>query len=251
VYGQDEFRILPNLTLSYGVRYSLFRQPTDAHGNLSNFDPRAYDPTKAPCIGLDGNIDFTCAPTSTPGVTNPDPLNGLVFQGKNPFYGSKVASEDNTDFAPRIGLVWDPFKDGKTAIRAGYGVFYDAILFGNDEINIFNNPPTTLTVSIPNTSFDNPASGTPTTNIPKRLRSLDPSPYHTPYTEQYSLDIQQDLGHGFLLDAGYYGSQAHHLIGQIDINQPLPNTYRTQIQQCPSPTVNTNCSSPTPEEAWG
>ncbi|HXN23555.1 MAG TPA: TonB-dependent receptor [Candidatus Dormibacteraeota bacterium] len=246
MYGQDQYRVLPNLTLSYGVRYSLFRQPTDAKGLLSNFDPRAYDPSKVPCIGLDGNIDPTCGASSTPGLTEGsfDALNGLVFQGKNAFYGGKVSSEDNKNIAPRIGLVWDPFKDGKTAIRAGYGLFYDAILFGNYEINIFNNPPTVQTVIIPNTSFDDPRSGTPSVSrAPKRLRSLGPTPYRSPYSEQYSLDVQRDLGRGFLLDVGYYGSQAHHLIGQIDINQPQPNAYRTQIRQCSSG-VTTNCLAP-------
>lgn len=244
MYAQDEYRILPNLTLSYGLRYSLFRQPTDATSLLSNFDPRAYDPAKAPCIGLNGNIDPACGPDSTPGATNFDPLNGIIFQGQNSFYGDKVSSEDNTNFAPRIGLVWDPFKDGKTAVRAGYGLFYDAILFGNYEINVFVNPPSVQSITIQNTSFDNPGSGVPSVSLaPKRLRSLAPTPYHSPYSEQYSLDIQRDLGRGFLLDVGYYGSQAHHLIGQIDINQPQPNAYVTQIRQC-SATVTTFCVQP-------
>jgi hypothetical protein len=246
MYGQDEYRILPNLTLSYGARYSMFRQPTDAKALLSNFDPRAYDPSKAPCIGLGGNIDPACGAGSTAGLPEGsfDPLNGLVFQGKNPFYGSKVSTEDNKNIAPRIGLVWDPFKDGKTAIRAGYGLFYDSILFGNYEINIFNNPPSVQSVTIPNTSFDNPSSGEASVSrAPKRLRSLGPTPYRSPYSEQYSLDIQRDLGGGLILDVGYYGSQAHHLIGQIDLNQPQPNAYRTQLRQCSS-TVTTNCVEP-------
>lgn len=246
MYGQDQYRVRQNLTLSYGVRYSRFRQPTDATGLLSNFDPRAYNASKAPCIGLDGNIDPACGPNSTPGLPDGsfDPLNGLVFQGKNPFYGSKVSTEDNKNIAPRIGLVWDPFKNGKTAVRAGYGLFYDAILFGNYEINIFSNPPSVQTVTIPNTSFDDPGSVKAiVSRSPKRLRSLGPTPYHSPYSEQYSLDVQRDLGGDFFLDIGYYGSQAHHLIGQIDINQPLPNAYRTQISQCP-PNVTTNCVSP-------
>lgn len=50
LYAQDEYRIRPNLTLSYGLRYSLFRQPTDGKGRLTNFDPSRYDPAKAPVI---------------------------------------------------------------------------------------------------------------------------------------------------------------------------------------------------------
>src|SRR5262249_13176081 len=56
-YFQDDFRIRPNLTLNFGVRYSLFRQPVDKSGQLTNFDPRAYDPAKAVQINpATGNI---------------------------------------------------------------------------------------------------------------------------------------------------------------------------------------------------
>jgi hypothetical protein len=241
-FVQDEWRVRPNLTISYGVRHSLFRQPTDAHGLLSNFDPRAYNAADAPCIAPNGNIDPTCAAGSTPGTPDYSITNGIIFQG-NRLYGSKVAAEDNNNFAPRLGLAWDPFKDGRTSIRAGYGMFYDSILFGNAEINIFNNPPTVNSVSIPNTSFDNPASGTPSVSLaPKRVRSLIDPKGTTPYTQQWSLDFQHDMGLGFLLDLGYYGSKGTHLIGSLDVNQPAPFAYRDALA-C-SATVTTNCIQP-------
>ena len=241
-FVQDEWRVRPNLTVSFGVRHSLFRQPTDAHGLLSNFDPRAFNVADAPCIAPNGNIDPTCAPGSTPGNPNFSPTNGIIFQG-NSFYGDKVAAEDNNNFAPRFGFAWDPFKDGKTSIRAGYGMFYDSILFGNAETNIFNNPPTVNSVTIQNTSFDNPLSVSPTIALnPKRPRSLmDPSG-ETPYTQQWSADFQRDLGTGFLLDLGYFASKGTHLIGVLDINQPVPFSYRDSLL-CTA-TVTTNCIAP-------
>ncbi len=243
MFGQDEFRFRPNLTISVGLRYSMFRQPTDANGLLNNFDPHRYDPSKQPCIGLDGNIDPTCGPGSTAGVTNFDPLNGIVYQGKGPF-GNKVANEDNKDFAPRIGFAWDPWSKGKTSIRAGYGIFYDAILFGIAEQNMFSNPPTVTTVTIQNTNFDNPGSTAPAVSLsPKRLSSRMATPYHSPYSQQWSLDFQQDVGHGFLLDVGYYGAKGTHLIGIMDVNQPLPGAYLTQIRQCGG-AITTNCVAP-------
>ena len=87
-------------------------------------------------------------------------------------------------------------------------MFYDSILFGNAKTNIFNNPPTVNSVTIQNTSFDNPLSVSPTIALnPKRPRSLmDPSG-ETPYTQQWSADFQRDLGTGFLLDLGYFASK--------------------------------------------
>ncbi|MDT8067827.1 MAG: TonB-dependent receptor [Terriglobia bacterium] len=234
LYGQDSWRIRPNLTLSYGLRWSIFRQPYDAKNQISNFDPAAYDPAKAPCISADGkSIDPTCNP-------NYDPLNGFVIGGVNSPYGRKVTNEQWDAIAPRVGIVWDPTGDGKTSIRAGYGMFYDTILVGSLEFNVLFNPYLVNSISVSNTSFDNPLAGTPNISLaPKQVYGRVPSPWSNPYTEQYSFDIQRDLGNGFMLDMGYYGSQGHHLIGVIDINQPKPGEYLDTLM-C-SATVTTNC----------
>src|SRR5205823_6507344 len=110
-YVQDEFRVRKNLTVSYGARWSFFRQPYDRFGFLNNFDPSRYDVAKAPQVNAAGNL--------VPGTG--DPLNGFIVGGKNSPYGSKVANENSLNVAPRFGLSWDPFGSGKTAIRSGYG----------------------------------------------------------------------------------------------------------------------------------
>lgn len=243
LYAQDEYRVKSNLTLTYGLRYSNFRQPTDANNKLSNFDPRAYDPNKAPCITLAGRIDTN--PATCPRAANFDPLNGFIIAGKNSPFGDKVSNEDNKNFGPRVGLVWDPFKDGKIAFRTGYGIFYDSILFGNAENDVFLNPAFNPQANIPNTTLDNPGNASvaaPSTS-PARVRGLIATPYHTPYVQQWSLDSQYQLAKDFVLDVGYYGSKGTHLPGILDINQPQPNAYRTQIQQCGG-AITTNCIQP-------
>jgi hypothetical protein len=207
-YFQDDFRIFPNLTLNFGARYSLFRQPYDEAGNLTNFDPNFYDPSKAFQIAANGN--------RVPGTG--DPLNGIVQANGNSPYGNKVAPENNKNIAPVFGFAWDPFRDGKTSVRGGYGISYDTTLFGVVEQNIFTNPPLISSVNISNTNFANPGSVLPNLSAaPLSLRGL-PSDPQTPYVQQWSLDVQREVAKGLILDVGYFGSKGTHLLGIVDLN---------------------------------
>jgi len=127
-YGQDTWRVRPNLTITYGIRHSFFRQPTDASGpdgtsRLVNFDPAFWDPAKAPCITSTGATDVSTVngvPTASTCNPNYSPLNGLIFAdpptfngfpgAKSPF-GSKVGKEFNK--ATTVCLAgWLPFRFG-------------------------------------------------------------------------------------------------------------------------------------------
>lgn len=212
-YVQDDFRWKSNLTLNFGVRYSRFRQPIDKTGNLTNFDPAAYDPAKAVQINpTTGNI--------IPGTG--DPLNGILIAGQNSPFGDKVAPESNNNFAPVFGFAWDPNKDGKTAIRGGYGISYDVTLVGVLEQNIFGNPPYVNNVTISNTVLNNPASVLPSISAaPKAIRGT-PNNSDMPYIQQWSLDVQREVAKNFVVAVGYYGSKGTHLPGIVDLNEVPP-----------------------------
>src|SRR5260221_319987 len=214
VYAQDDWRAKPNVTLTFGVRYSMFRQPLDAKNELTTFDPSLYNPANAAKLtsaGLLANVDALSY------------LNGISINGKNSPFGSKVSNEVTNNLAPRLGFAWDPFKTGKTAIRGGYGISYDATLFGIYEQNIFANPPFVNAVSIPNVSLTSPASGTANVqNTPKVLHANAPD-FKTPYTQQWSFDIQRQITPSSILTVGYVGTRGTHLLGIVDINQVFPN----------------------------
>jgi hypothetical protein len=212
-YVQDDFRWKSNLTINVGLRYSLFRQPIDKKGELTNFDPLLYDPAKAVQINATtGNI--------IPGTG--DPLNGIIIAGKNSPFGNKVAPENNKCFAPVFGIAWDPFKDGRTAIRGGYGISYDVTLVGVLEQNIFGNPPFVNNISISNTVLNDPGSGVPTISAATKVIRGTPFDNSMPYVQQWSLDVQRELAKNFMVTAGYYGSKGTHLPGIVDFDEVPP-----------------------------
>jgi TonB dependent receptor-like, beta-barrel len=224
IYAQDQFRVRKNLTVSLGLRYSRYSQPIDKNHFLSNFDPAAYDPAKAPTINFNGTICTVAPCTGTISTPNPnfDPLNGIIIAGQNSPFGDNIAENQNKNFAPRVGVAWDPFGDGKTSVRAGYGIFYDSTLVGTYEQNIFANPPFAPTVTINNAPLDNPASGVASNAAPVLALRGTPLPMKTPYSQQWSLDVQRQVSPSLMVDVGYYGSNGVHLLGIVDINEVQP-----------------------------
>ncbi len=230
LYVQDQYRIRPNLTITYGARYSMFRQPTDGNNQLTNFDPALYNPLLAPTIDSNGLI-CTTSPCAGGGTPNPNynPFNGIIINnltaGPGSPYGSKVAGEDYKDIAPRLGFAWDPWNDGKTSIRGGYGMFYDSALFGIEEQSIFANPPFVQSANLVNTSLGNPAGGTPNISLVPTSLHATMLPNHSPYVQEISLDVQHEFRGGILVDIGYVANKGTHLLGEEDLNMPLPGAY--------------------------
>jgi hypothetical protein len=209
------------------VRYSLFRQPTDRFGHLSNFNPNFYNPARAFQIDANGN--------RVPGTG--DPLNGIIIGGMNSPFGDKVADESYHNIAPAFGFAWDPFKSGKTAVRGGYGISYDTSLFGIVEQNIFTNPPLVTSVNISNPNLSNPAASAAST-APLNLGGT-PFDTATPYVQQYSLDVQQEVFRGTIFDVGYFGSKGTNLLGMVDLNLLRPGAAAAAGVTQPITTGNT------------
>ena len=244
-FGQDTWRIRKNVTVTYGIRHSFFRQPTDASGangtsRLVNFDPALYDPAKAPCITASGAMDVSLVngvPSSSACNPSYNALNGLIFANpptfngfvgtKSPF-GSKVGKEFNRAVAPRLGIAWDPKGDGRTSVRAGYGMYFDnGLEFGNPELNVGLSQGFLTNLNINRSTFSNPTGATTTVaaTTPFTIQSRMPVDYKSPYSQQWSLDVQHQFGATWLADIGYYGSNGIHLPGFEDFNQAAVASY--------------------------
>ena len=223
-YVQDDFKVLPRLTVYYGVRWSFFGQPTDTNGRMDNFDPALYSRANAPAINpANGNFATPIANT-TQNLTQLA-LNsglGLIVGGQNSPFGSKIAPDAYHNFAPRIGLAWDPFGDGTTAIRVGYGIYYDSGLFGTYEQNIFANPPFVQSLSISNASFSNITAGTAgVIATPLGLHATQ-LPANVPYAQQWNFTVERRFAKTILVSVAYVGSKGTHLLGIVDINEAYP-----------------------------
>jgi len=213
-YAQDQFRVMPRLTLSMGVRYSYYGQPTDAHGMLLNFDPALYNPANAPVINpATGTI------TSANGTLYQ--TNGIIQGGKNSPFGDGVTNRNFLNFGPRLGMAWDVFGNGTTSIRAGYGVYFDSTEVGTFEAPLTGDPPNVQTVTYTNASLSNITGGTLSVPASPPILSLSAVqlPAHIPYTQNWSFDVQRQIGKDMVLDVGYYGSKGTHLLGAIDLDQ--------------------------------
>jgi Carboxypeptidase regulatory-like domain len=208
-YFEDQVKLRPNVTLTAGVRYEYYQPEYEKHDLFGSFSPGMYDRSQAPVVNPDGTL--------VAGTGNP--LNGIVVAGKNSPYGRALFPSHKNALAPRIGIAWDPWNDGKTSVRAGYGIFYDR--WGSfSQFGGFN-PPFNSSVNIFNTLLSNPGGSTGTLYPPALSASLPPWDY--PQVQKWSAGVQRNIGFQTAVSVAYVGTKGTHLLGAINLNQPYPN----------------------------
>src|SRR6184192_638010 len=251
LFAQDSWKIKPNLTLNYGLRWELNTPLTDIGHHVQTFRP-GQNSKIYPCK-LDPNIDASlvaqygstdCSPTGPAGAVFPT---GLVVPG-DPGVPNALTQTYYKAFAPRIGLAWSPGNSGKTSIRAGWGLFYNPIEqlvleqfsaeppFGGSTFPFntgFNTPfqdqgggftypnPFGLSQLGGVNGILNPTRGQPTDWAmfrPNTLFGQFQPHMRSQYSAQYNLTIQRQLTNDMKLEVGYVGSQGHRLLATHDIN---------------------------------
>jgi hypothetical protein len=256
LYGQDSWKIRPNFTLNYGLRWELNQPLYDAGGRYQTFRPGQATTTYPCLLAADNPLNPT---PGTPVSCDPGSGNEAIFPLGLVVPGDKGVPKGLTStyyhaFAPRIGIAWDPWHDGKTTIRGGFGIFYNPIeqlaleqfqaeppFGGSTSVSepFFNTPfiPQSCTVPCganqPGT-IPNPFGGvlTPPHGTPidwSRFRPLllfgEFQPHmRSQYTEQYNFGIQHEILRDTVFSIGYVGSQGHRLLATRDLNPGNPQT---------------------------
>ncbi len=233
LFAQDSWRLKPNLTLDYGIRWDRISPWNEKYNQLQTLH-----------LGQQSEV--------YPGAPE-----GLVFPG-DPGVPDTLAPVRNLNFSPRVGLAYSPSPksawlskllgaSGESSIRAGYGMFYTAIEglsagimsanppFGSTYTSpgspLLTNPFITAATGqnygqpfpLPSVPFGATASN-PDSNIDwSRYLPLNGIPAfasdnRVPYSENYMVSLERKLSEGTLLSVSYVGSQAHHLLALVEAN---------------------------------
>src|SRR5215510_10967482 len=183
-YFQDDYRVVPRLTLNLGLRYEFTTVPYEVNNKAT----------------------FLAGPLST------------SLDQKSPF------NPNHLNFAPRFGFAWDVVGDGKTAVRGGFGLYYDQILL-NQFLNLFDRQPPnwrTVRVTTGTIPFPHPLDLIATVNPQISPQTVVADDFQTPYMYQYNLTVQREVASNLSVSLGYVGSIGKHLIQRFDGNTPIP-----------------------------
>ena len=242
-YFQDDWRVSRKLTLNLGLRLSLFNTYHEKYQRAYNFDPRQYDPSKAPAIDIDGTITGA-AGNLIPNSGNP--FTGLVQCGKNGVPGGCMKGHLFNP-APRVGFAYDPFGNGKTAIRAAYGLFFE--MTNGNEANtesLEGSAPLVLNATQYNISgYTNIGGGSGVASYPPLSPVSIQTQVRWPYMQQWHFDVQHEFARDTVATVSYVGSKGTHLTDQRDINQLLPTLASQNPYRAGQPMTGDDCTNGT------
>jgi hypothetical protein len=230
-YFQDDWKASPSLTINLGLRYDLNTRLVNKLNHITLFD-RTFPGGRLLLAG-----------------TNQTYIPGIGY-GTGPYTSPGLLPSNLNDWQPRIGIAWRPFNDNRTAVRAGYGIFFSQIEL-QDLRTWLRNPPFGDIASLQSDQNGNSNSPTVikvTDLFPAAGSSLSqPSIYSAgdrgrdPYYQQWNINVQQSLG-TTLFQVGYIGSKGTGLAQRINANQATLT---------PDPLHPTSIQSRTPYPLFG
>ncbi len=234
-YAQDSWKIRRNLTLDYGFRWSFFREPYGDDNHWSNWNPSAWSAAQAQTNPQDVCNGLLIVPGTTPCADAAKLLNSLganiTLSSGTPGPNRALVQQSNHNIAPRVGIAWDVFGTGETALRFGGGQFYQREIVGFDE-NAAKSAPYSLNASS-DRSIDTPSPLAGASLSPGFAK--DPRPI-TPNSWQWNATLEQQLHRNTTFELGYVGNTAVHLSSMYDANA-VPESNWLQEAFAPNPTA--------------
>ncbi len=217
-YGQDSWKVRPNLTIDYGMRWEVKLSPRASDGGV------VLRPNVPVRVGEAGRNDLRW-------------VEGQLFDS------------DYNNFAPTLGLAWDPFKSGKTSVRANYRLAYDRMNTFVLSSAIYQSAPG-ATLGVINQAFGQgggrlrqgvPTLAPPAGLTPEALRTpaaygvnaitvVDPD-NRSPKTNQWGLSIQRDIGFSSVVEVSYIGRRGVGLYGGYNANDANTSVRDSRFSQ--------------------
>jgi len=237
LFGQDDWKVTPNLTLNLGLRYELHPPIREIHSNTAVFEPTYNGPGAATGSTAQGAVVVSNAQAESfasqafLSAISPTPILTAAQAG----IPSALRYTDKSDWGPRLGFAWRPLGNDKTVLRGGWGRFIETPLgfslvagwaVHSSYLATYNQgPDPTKATPTPLLSFANPfnpnaGSSTGTANFDYAF----PIHYRDPTVQQWNLTLEQDLGHTIGVRLSYTGSHGQDLEAMIDLNQVPANT---------------------------
>jgi len=257
-YFQDDWRVTDRLTLNLGLRLSMFGTYRDRYHHAYNWDPAVYTAGIANAPVLCPANSTTCSPGT---ITGGNPLLGLVqcggSGGNYTFDGFSAVVGGNSHAgclqghlfnpAPRIGFAYDLFGDGRTAIRGGYGVFYEHANGNEADTEGMEGQTSPLLQSATQTNIQGynniGASSGGLAPVPPLSFLSIPNKAIWPYMQQWHFDIQHEFAGHSVMTVSYVGSKGTHLGLQRDLNQLYPTPASQNPYQAGQPVTAADCNT--------
>ena len=231
VFAQDDWKIMPSLTLNFGLRYELHPPLKDTAYNTADFLPtwtgtvNGQSVNGAVVVPNANGLSWTI-PAFAQSIA-PTPILTAAQAG----IPDKLRYTDKTDFGPRIGFAWRPFHNDKTVIRGGYGKFIEAPL-GFSLVSGWAVHASSVPYYFQSFGSSGNAALTYPSPFPSNLNVSGsqtfyyafPVHYHDPSVHQWNLTFERDLGFGIGLRLSYTGSHGSNLETFLDLNQVPANT---------------------------
>ena len=221
-YAQDQWKATRRLTANYGLRYELAGPYYDSHGTIYSFNPSTGD-LVVPANGVSG---------INPLYPNNIPIQTTQQAG---FPGNTLLQFKKNNFYPRIGMAYKLTEDGKTAIRAGYGIYGNTIYgalaqsltggpFAGSETLTNSTAAAALAAGKPAFTLSNPftSGATGKSAALQNVTGFNPN-IRTPYLEQWNITLERQVG-TMGLSVAYVGAHAVDLLYGRNFNQPVPGT---------------------------